>query len=351
MDVEQERAPKQRVFNNWDVVAKGWYIACASGDVPRRTAKSITLCDRPLVLFRGDDGQVRALDAHCPHMGTDLSIGRVEGNTIRCFFHHWAFDGAGQCRDIPCQTEIPPRAHTQGYATEEKYGFIWVYPEAIAPEPVAEFDELKGADLAILPDQPLERRCHHHVCMMNGIDAQHLQTVHKLNITMHLDLQENTAGTVMDFTLSGKFPSTNLRERLMRKVLGDRYAYTMRYAHGSLGLLTLMKEVKRIPRLHMLYAYVPVNGEKTRIQPIYVARKRPGPLGWFITWALLHLTRLCYYFLRDEDGLIYDNIQFNPHTLLTIDEPILRYMSYVNRLPPSRWSKSSQEQRQKEKER
>jgi len=337
------------VFNNWNVVAAGWYLACASHELKLRQTKSVRLCGQQLVIFRGADGQVRSLHAYCPHMGTDLSIGRVDGNQIRCFFHHWAFDGEGTCRDIPCQSAIPTRAHTQGYATEEKYGFVWVYPAAIratprqanAPEPVVEFDELRGHDIVALPDRPLERACHHHICMMNGIDAQHLQTVHKLNIEMQLEMQEHDSGTVMDFTLRGEFPQTNRRERLMRSVLGDRYAYTMRYAHGCLGLLTIMKEVKRIPNLHMIYAYTPLDNQRTRIQPIYIARKRKGLLGRLITYGLLYLTRACYYFLRHEDGMIYDNIEFNPRTLLPIDAPIVHYMNYVNRLTPSGWSKPS----------
>ena len=74
----------------------------------------------------------------------------------RCdaFFHHWAFDGAGQCQDIPCQVEIPPGAQIQAYATEEKYGFIWVYPDKVASTTVAGFDELKGQDLAVAADKP-----------------------------------------------------------------------------------------------------------------------------------------------------------------------------------------------------
>jgi nitrite reductase/ring-hydroxylating ferredoxin subunit len=343
---EHRHIQHQKIFNNWTVVAKGWYIACSSSSLKPQTATSLMLCGQRIVIFRGADGRVRALDAYCPHMGTDLAIGRVDGNRIRCFFHHWAFDGEGHCRDIPCQATIPDNAHTQGYATQEKYGFIWVYPEAIAPEPIADFDELQGVDVVTMADKPLERQCHHHICMMNGIDAQHLQTVHKLNIHMQLDLQENASGTVMDFTLSGEFPKTTARERLLRQVLGDRYAYTMRYANGCVGLLTLMKDVKRIPRLYMLYAYVPVTDAttgvpKTRIQPIYVTRKRKGVIGGLIAWLLLHLTRLCYYFLRDEDGLIYDNIQFTPNALLTIDAPITQYMAYVNRLSPSRWSTTS----------
>jgi hypothetical protein len=42
--------------------------------------------------------------------------------------------------------------------------------------------------------------------------------------------------------------------------------------------------------------------------------------------------------LRDEDGKIYDNIQFNPNIILNIDRPLVQYMSYVNQLEASQWS-------------
>lgn len=325
------------LFNNWDMVAKGWYLLAASHEISKETVKSFDICGQRIAVFRGTDGQIRALDAYCPHMGTDLGIGSVDGNQVRCFFHHWAFDGAGQCQDIPCQDTIPPGAQIQSYATEEKYGFIWIYPERVAPTAVAEFDELKGQELAVAADRPLTRRCHHHICMINGIDVQHLQTVHHLPVDLKLSLQQT--GEQIDFTLSGEFLNTNWRERLGRAILGPRYAYSMRYAHGCLGLLTMMKEVRWIPPLHMLYAYRPMESGETFIQPIYVTKKRAGLLGWVITHLLLWLTRLSYYALRGEDGKIYDNIRFSTERLLPVDEPIVRYVRYVNGLVVSRWSR------------
>lgn len=327
------------IFNNWDVVTQGWYIACSSEELPRNKPKSLKVCGQQIVLFRGEDGKVRALDAYCPHLGTDLGIGRVDGNLIRCYFHHWAFDGEGTCQDIPCQSSIPEKARLQSYATEEKYGMIWVYPDATAPEGVAEFDELKGKQVIAVRDRPFERTCHHHICMMNGIDAQHLQTVHKVNINMNLTLEENESGTLIDFTLSGEFPNTTLRERLARKFLGEKYAYSMRYQNACLGLLTTMKNVKLLPPLHMIYAYLPLEPGKIKVQNIYVAARRPGILGWVLTYFLLFCTKMLYLFLKGEDGKIYDNIRYNPNALLSIDRPLVEYMKYVERLTPSVWSK------------
>jgi len=329
------------VFNNWDVVAKGWYIACPSRDLPVGKAKSLEICGQKIVLFRGSDGRVGAIDAYCPHMGTDLGIGRVDRNLIRCYFHHWAFDRQGNCQDIPCldRSNIPAKANVSAYATDQKYGFIWVYPDRNPPAGVAEFDELSGKEIVSIVDRKLQRNCHHHICMMNGIDAQHLQTVHKLDIEMELSLQQHSSGNIVDFTLKGEIPQTNLRGKIARKILGENYTYTMRYADGCIGMLTIMKNVRLIPPLHMIYAYVPLAGDRTEIQPIYIAAKRQGLLGWLKTRLLLLLTRLAYYALRDEDGQIYDNIRFKPNLLLSIDAPIAKYMEYVNQLDRSNWSR------------
>jgi hypothetical protein len=74
------------------------------------------------------------------------------------------------------------------YATEEKYGFIWIYPDAEAPEEVPNFDELKDKEILTQTDCSFTRTCHHHICMMNGIDIQHLKTIHHLDIKMELSL-------------------------------------------------------------------------------------------------------------------------------------------------------------------
>jgi phenylpropionate dioxygenase-like ring-hydroxylating dioxygenase large terminal subunit len=327
-----------QIFNNWNVVAKGWYIACPSRALPKGKAKSVEVCGQRIVIFRGEDGQVRAMDAYCPHLGTDLGIGQVDGNWIRCAFHHWAFDETGRCQNIPCQPEIPAKAKLQAYATEEKYGFIWIYPDAEAPERVADFDELKGKAIAIQYDRAFERSCHHHICMMNGIDAQHLKTIHHLDIKMELSLDRDESGTQIDFTMRGQFPQTTFRERLGQRFLGSTYEYSMRYADGCIGLLTMMKNVRLFPPLHMIFAYTPIASGRTQIQPIYVTEKRRGIVGWLLSQFLLLCTRLAYYMLRDEDGEIYDNIRFNPKVLLGIDMPLVQYMEYVNKLQPSRWS-------------
>ena len=335
-----------RVFNNWDVVAKAWYVALPSAKLAAGEAKSLDVCGQWLVLFRGSDGRVRALDGFCPHMGTDLGIGRVVGDEIRCFFHHWRFDGAGRCTHVPCQPDIPQAARLNAYSVEEKYGFIWVYPDASAPVGVVEHSELEGERLVWKHGRPYQRRCHHHVTMINGIDPQHLRTVHGIDIDMEMDLHEKERGNLLDITLTGELPAKRTVERFARWLLGPRYSYKMRYASASIGCLTILKGVswfgsgRPLPELYMIFAYRPLAPGRTLVQPIFLARHRPGVVGWAAGRLLIWLTRRAFFALKGEDGMVYENMRFQPGALLPIDAPVAKFIAHVNRLEASMWSRS-----------
>lgn len=333
------------VFGNWDVIAEGWYIAVRSADLPRGAVRPFELNGQRLVVFRGADGVARALDAFCPHMGTDLSTGKVVGDTLRCFFHHWRFDGEGRCVHIPARpgAEPPRNARVPAYATAEGYGWVWVWPDAVAAHPLPSFEGLEGAELLTWDGTPVERGCHHHVCMINGIDAQHLATVHDIHVQMRLSFTEHADGHVADFVLEGPVPDSRWG-RLLRRLIGPVYRYGMRYSDACIGLLTTVKGLRlggtgpRLPELHMIYACLPLARGRIRIQPIFVARRRPGPLGALWTRILLLATVFGYRLLQHEDGNVYDHIRFDPHALLPIDAPVARFVAWVDRLKPSRWS-------------
>src|SRR3982074_542004 len=76
--------------------ARGWHCL---GLASNFTAKPVALnyFGTRLVAYRGADGKVHILDAYCPHMGADLSLGCVEGNSIRCAFHAWRWGADGRC--------------------------------------------------------------------------------------------------------------------------------------------------------------------------------------------------------------------------------------------------------------
>ena len=331
------------VFQSWDVVARGWYFSCLASSLKHGRAQSMNLCGQHVVLFRGEEGEVRALDGFCPHLGSDLGIGTVKGNHVVCRFHQWEFDGNGTCRRIPCGESAPSTARLQAYAVEEKYGAIWVFPDESAPFPVPDFPDLDGDEPFASPGSAYHRTCHHHVTMINGIDVQHLRSVHGFDIEMELEVVES-AGDTIEYRLEGSLPEKTVFQRLIVGLFGKIYGYSMLYSAGTIGLLSMARGARLfgrfpLPGLHMIFAYRPLRFGETRVQPIYITKCRRGAAGWVVNRLLIFLTRCFFLRLRDEDGEIYDNMRFNPVSLLEIDEPVRLFIEKVNNLSPSVWSR------------
>lgn len=117
-----------------DRYARGWYCLGLASDYGSEPVKLDYFGTR-LVAYRGEDGQMYILDGYCPHMGADLSLGCVEGNSIRCPFHSWRWGSDGACDDIPYAKRIPAKAVIRSYPTLEENHllFMWYDPEGNAP--------------------------------------------------------------------------------------------------------------------------------------------------------------------------------------------------------------------------
>lgn len=120
--------------------ARGWHVLMFSQELGALEVKALHYFGRELVIYRGESGQPYLLDAYCPHLGTHLAApgSKIFGDTVRCPFHGWRFNGCGECVDIPYAKTIPPRAKNAlaSWALREQDGFIavWFDPDG-ASEP------------------------------------------------------------------------------------------------------------------------------------------------------------------------------------------------------------------------
>ena len=85
-----------------------WYTAATSAELDDKPLAR-TICNEPLVLFRGGSGNVAALTDRCPHRKAPLSSGEVVGNDIQCGYHGIRFAPDGACTRVPWQR--PDRPH------------------------------------------------------------------------------------------------------------------------------------------------------------------------------------------------------------------------------------------------
>ena len=60
------------------------------GDIPEGEGRSFPVNETMVAVFR-IDGQYRAMNDFCPHMGASLSGGWVEDGAVTCPWHAWRF--------------------------------------------------------------------------------------------------------------------------------------------------------------------------------------------------------------------------------------------------------------------
>ena len=72
-----------------------WYVAAWAAEVGAAPLAR-TICGAPVALFRTGSGEAVALEDRCCHRNLPLSMGRVEGEALRCGYHGLLFDRDGR---------------------------------------------------------------------------------------------------------------------------------------------------------------------------------------------------------------------------------------------------------------
>jgi vanillate O-demethylase monooxygenase subunit len=161
-------------------VRNAWYVAGWSPDLAGSTPTAMTILGDSIVLYRTPGGRVVALEDRCVHRLAPLSLGRCEGDRLRCMYHGLLFDPDGVVVEIPGQDTIPPRARVRAYPVVERHSWIWVW-----------MGDPAGADESLIPpavglEEPdwilgrgqLDYEAEARLINDNLLDFSHLSFVH-----------------------------------------------------------------------------------------------------------------------------------------------------------------------------
>lgn len=320
-------------FNNPARVIEGWYWALRSAELKRGRAKPLTFLGRELAVYRGAGGRVYALDAYCPHMGAHLAEGKVEGEDIRCLFHYWKYDAAGRCVEIPCQAacDFVPRVHA--WPVEERYGLVWIWAGRGAPSSLPCVPELEGRECDYKLGRNFVKACHPNVMMINAIDAQHFNSVHRLPVNLNLEPTEISESCIL-FRNTTPIPRTSAFTRLLSRFYRDALTYVLCYWFASTGSVTIGPDFLHF---HVMFALRPTADGRSEGQTILVTRRRRGLFGKVWTRALLLLTRVVADYFAKGDTLIFKSIRFNLRTPIKADLPIIRFIQHAERQRATAW--------------
>ena len=114
-----------------DYLRSFWQPVYHSDDLLSGRAKPIKIMNQEYTLYRGTNGEPHLVDFRCAHRGMQLSPGWVEGDTIRCFYHGWVYDGSGQCVEQPAESQpFCDKIRIGGYPVQDYLGLVFAYLSA-----------------------------------------------------------------------------------------------------------------------------------------------------------------------------------------------------------------------------
>jgi len=254
-------------------IPNGWFAVEFSRELHEGDVKPIHYCGEDLVLFRTRSGQAKVLDAYCPHLGAHLGYGgRVMGETVRCPFHAWQWDGTtGACTHIPYSERIPANAKIRAWDVQEKNGFIWIWyhdegqaPQWDFPEQTvftdAEWSEPRAFDVVL--------EAHIQDTHENNNDAVHFHYVHG-------------ATEVPESTITFTPDSTHYRISSSHEALYPFGTFTMTLVRDSWGLGLNCMSMEGIPEvgLMMFAATTPIDEKSVHSRWLLTASKNTVDLA------------------------------------------------------------------------
>ena len=176
---EQIRFDEPTERRLYDAFADFWHPVAYSSQLGDDKPIPALLLGEALVLARLGE-QVRAFRDLCSHRGTALSLGWVEGESLRCAYHGWKYGEDGMCTEIPARfgTRIPPKARLTSYMAAEAAGLIWVCLSGEPRFPLPEFPYHSDPDYRIVEVDVYDWNCSLPRRIENYVDFAHFAWVH-----------------------------------------------------------------------------------------------------------------------------------------------------------------------------
>jgi phenylpropionate dioxygenase-like ring-hydroxylating dioxygenase large terminal subunit len=161
-----------------------WYAAGWSRDFAPEALTPVTVLNDPIVVYRRRGGAAVALQDRCCHRFAPLSMGRLEGDDLRCMYHGLKFAPSGRCIEIPGQPKIPLQACVRSYPIVDKYSVAWIWMGDSARADESLIPEFIGVDDPTWAMKPgrMDYNANYVLINDNLLDLSHIAFLHNKSL-------------------------------------------------------------------------------------------------------------------------------------------------------------------------
>jgi phenylpropionate dioxygenase-like ring-hydroxylating dioxygenase large terminal subunit len=118
--VDREIYTSEKIFalERERVFTRTWQFACTVHDLKSPgDFFAVSVAAQPVLVVRGNDGEIRAFHNACTHRGAVLTDDRCgnQGKSIKCMYHAWAFNLNGELVGVPYEKGYGPDFDRRSY--------------------------------------------------------------------------------------------------------------------------------------------------------------------------------------------------------------------------------------------
>jgi 3-ketosteroid 9alpha-monooxygenase subunit A len=301
----------------------GWFAVATSAEVVEFDVVPLKYFGRELVAWRAETGEAHVMDAFCPHLGAHLGYrGTVSGRTITCPFHHWEFDGDGNCVEIPYSKRQPGRqAVIPSYPVVEQNGliFAWYHPTGASPwfsiPEVPEWQDSRYS--SVLVEERRQVRTVWQEIAENVADTAHAFYVHSDQPVRNFEVHEESAHRRVRLLQKATTPYGEVDTQVESEAYGPGFGVT---------------RFRSLVEGCMISSITPLNEECVDVRFFWLMRNLDRPE---ITRRVCDLIAERTMEIFEEDVVIWEHKAYREHPpLVPEDGPILRFRRWAKQFQP-----------------
>lgn len=325
LETTRPHAPAASEFPAYPV---SWYLLGPSRELKSTRPISKEILGRRLVAFRTAAGRPVLLEARCCHLGADLSLGCVRGETIQCPFHHWEFDASGSCTRIPVTEEIPVWAQQTSYPIVERHGLVFFFnaPQPLFPLPF--FANCQPEDFVRARPFEAVLDCPWYMVSANAFDQQHFRAAHDRRM-----VGEPVVACPGPYSrqATGTFDvcSDSLGDRITRALAGPQVTLSSTDYCGTLLFTTASF---RKTRSYGMVSTEPIPGGKTRVRVVAFLPKSQTKVRRLFDPLRVEVRRFFIKKFLSSDAARLNGTRYNPNGLIAADSYLADYFTWLARV-------------------